>query len=77
MAKSRTDELVAAFLRANDRDAYCPACLALCVGLSGRDAEEAMTRLGREAEFIIERGRCARCNKTENVIRLLRRARPV
>lgn len=77
MAKSRTDELVATFLRANDRDAYCPACLAVHVRLSSRETEEAMTRLGREPEFIIERGRCARCNKTDNVIRFLHRARPV
>lgn len=77
MEKSRTDELVAAFLRANDRDAYCPACLALGVAVSSRDAEEAMTRLGREPEFIIERGRCAQCSKTDNVLRFLHRARLV
>lgn len=77
MANSPVDERVATVLRANDRDAYCPTCLAASVGLGTREAEEAMTRLGREPEFIVERGRCARCNQTDNVIRFLRRARPV
>lgn len=71
------EDFVAAFLRANDRDAYCAGCLASRTGLGVRETEEAMVRLGREAEFIIERTRCARCGVTDDAIRVLRRARGV
>jgi len=70
-------DFVAAFLRANDRDAYCAGCLASRTGLGVRETEEAMVRLGRQSEFIIERARCSRCGVTDDTIRVLRRARSV